>query len=724
MAAMSEVSSPAMTDEYKTDLTGFLRILSRNVLPILLTLLVALGLALAFLSSTEPTYTSSATVLVDPRQRRIVTEEITQGGLTSDLALVESQVPIITSAAVLGKVVDDFNLTEDPEYKYYEQTGVVADLKNLVRGAHGRPDARTYAIEKLAQRMQIHRAQKTYVLDIEVSSESAAKAARLANAIAEAYIAAQIAAKSEEASKANALISARLTELREDVRLAEVRADEFRKANQIITSEGGIVAEQQLGKLNTELATARAVAAEARARKDEVAALLKAGGPVDALPDAVRSGLVQKLREQLAQVSRRAAALGAQFRPRHPVMVDIRSQERDIQDQIAKELKRVVAAARAEADIAANREKELLKAIEDAKATVARSNTAAIQLRELERDVEASRALLQAFLIRAKETQEQQNLSAANARIVSPAGVPTFPTWPKPWLILALAGLSGLGLGTAGALIRDHFDTSVRRRTTLKKLTGLPILAALPVLMPKAGLGGRILNRARSAVRETSARIGLSDVMLNISDRRNGDAGGFRQATLRLLRRLVDDGSVHDARSIMMVSPHSGAGTTTAALAVAYAAAVAGDRVLLVDGVSTNPELSRVLGGQRTLTEKVFLNNKRQLLALTTQDVQTGLTLLPIALADLRQLKTRQLRHLVEGIERLGEDFDLVVIDAGAVLEDATAVNLLPSADKIVLVARSGVTTKLALEEAEAMLDSARERLTGTVLTMAAKSSD
>jgi polysaccharide biosynthesis transport protein len=716
---LSQETPGAGVSDHKTDLTGFLRIIGRNALPILLVLLTALGLAVAFLATTEPTYSTSATVLVDPRSPRIVTEEITQGGLTSDLALVESQVPIITSAAVLGAVVDKFNLTEDPEFMLYQRTGLVEDLKDLLRGARGAPERRTYAMERLAQQLQIHRAQKTYVLEIEISSNSAVKAAKLANGIADAYIAEQVAAKAKAAGDANALINARLEELRNDLLVAETRADEFRKANQIITSEGGIVAEQQLGKLNTELATARAVAAEARARQEEVTALLKAGAPVDSLPGAVSSALIQKLREQLAQVSRRAAALGAQFQPRHPVMQDINSQKRELRSQIAAELKRIVAASKSEADIAAKREKEILVAIEAAKATVSRSNTAGIRLRELEREVETNRALLQAFLVRAKETQEQQNLSSANARIVSAAGVPSFPSWPRPWLILALGGLSGLGLGVAGALVRDHFDTSVRQRRSLSQLTGLPILAALPVLVAKDGFGGRLLRRARGAVSDLSVSVGLSDVMLTLSDTKERDASGFRQATLRLLRRLIDDGSVHEPRSIMLVSPDTGAGTTTTALALAYAAAVSGERVLLVDATSTDPELSLVFGGHRPRHQDVVLDNKQHLASLTTTDVRTGLTLLPIALADLRHLKTRQLRRLVAGIDRLSEDFDLVIIDAGAILQDATAINLLPAADKIVLIARSGATTRADLEDAEALFHSARERLAGTVLTMA-----
>ena len=90
------------------------------------------------------------------------------------------------------------------------------------------------------------------------------------------------------------LIDSRLEELREQVRLAETRADDYKKANKILTSEGGVVNEQQLTRMNAELVASRAVAAESKARRDQVQAAIKAGAEPDVLGDAGRSGLIGK----------------------------------------------------------------------------------------------------------------------------------------------------------------------------------------------------------------------------------------------------------------------------------------------------------------------------------------------------------------------------------------------------------------------------------------------
>ena len=85
------------------------------------------------------------------------------------------------------------------------------------------------------------RAQKTYVVDVEVTASTPAKAAHVAQGVLDAYIADQTAAKSADAKRANALIDARLGELRNQVRSAETRYDDYKRANNILTSEGGAV---------------------------------------------------------------------------------------------------------------------------------------------------------------------------------------------------------------------------------------------------------------------------------------------------------------------------------------------------------------------------------------------------------------------------------------------------------------------------------------------------
>ena len=119
--------------------------------------------------------------------------------------------------------------------------------------------------------------------------------------------------------------------------------------------------------------------------------------------------------------------------------------------------------------------------------------------------------------------------------------------------------------------------------------------------------------------------------------------------------------------------------------------------------------------------EVVVLDNKEHLARITTHDARSGLSLLPIALADLRALKGQQRRRLATGITALAEDYDLVVIDGGALLEDEAVMSLVPATDQVILVARAHETRPAALATASDTLISAGANLRGTILTMASE---
>lgn len=701
----------------ETDLGGFLQLLGRNIWRIVAATVLTTALAAAYLLVAKPVYTATASIFIDPRSSKIVPEAPNPTGYGTDLALVESQAAILTSDAVLRRVVDKLDLARDEDYAPIYGQGVLSRIKALIIARPPPPDPTSLAIGTLADSIRIKRAAKSYVVDIEVSAKSAVLAATVAGAVVDAYLADQTAAKSAEAKRANALLDARLGELREQVRLAENRFDDFKKANRILTSEGGVVTEQQLTKLGGELITARGVAAESKARQDQLLAALKSGAGPESLPDAVRSGLVQRLREQYSQVARREAALSSQLQARHPVLIDVRSQLAEVEQQIKDELKRVATAARSEYAIAASRERNLAAQLETAKAEVARSNTAQIKVRELEQDVAASRELLKLFLSRAKETQEEQNISTPDARIITPPAVPARPSRPISWLVLGLGLLGGLGLGIASVLLGDHIGGNPRTASAFAAETGLTHVAPIPAV-GAAGTTARMGNRtSTSADRIEAAQ--FSDLLSAIADTKGSSQLAYRQAVLRLTSRIKGHQKPGRPHTVMFVAPSGGSGNSATTLAVAYAAALSGDRVLLVDATSTNPELSTVFATTLKPTNVIVLDNKDHLNEITTRDARSGLAFLPIALADLRILKTQQRRRLIAGLNGISQNYDLIVIDAGGLLQDEAATCLLPAADQVLIVARAGVTSASDVAETLDLLSAARDRLTGAVLTMA-----
>ncbi len=692
-----------------TNVAELVDVLRRRLPQIAGTTLITIALAVLYLVVTPPTYTSSSVLYINPSPNRVVNEAAPAPNSTgADLAIVDSQVAIIGSEAILRRVVEALSLDKDSEFS---GTGPLTALRNFLSGL-GAADPKAIAAEKLAKRIKIIRAQKTYIVEVEVSASSPAKAAQITDTLVSKYLSEQAAARSEDERRANELINSRLGELREQVKQAEDRVDDFKRRNRITVSEGGILDEQQLGKLNSELVAARATAAEARGRLDAVRNASASGAALELMPEAVRSSTIQRLREQLAVVARREASLSSQLMPRHPVLIEARSQLSEIRSQINAELKRIAGALSSDYDVASSRERELQRVIETSKAEVSRTSTAQIKLRELEQDVATSREVLGTFLQRAKETREQEQISVPYARVVSPATAPAKPSWPINILVLGLGAFAGLGIGVVRALAGEQLDPSVR---LTPRLAGRVDYALFPIPALPVSLQRRLVSPRRIAAGAKSEN-DLGRALVALAEPDGPAESAYRQSILHLLSALDHDRHDKYPTAVMLLDAAAGAGSASIALALAQTSAARGERVLLVDADSSHGTLSSTLAPDVTEDWATLLAKPEALAEHCLRDSNSGLAFLPLARADLRLLKRDQRQKLAANLAAAALDYDLILIDIGPLGSEESGSALLPLCDKIAVVARSGQTSQYGLDNVLRILTPVQDKIAGIVL--------
>jgi uncharacterized protein involved in exopolysaccharide biosynthesis/Mrp family chromosome partitioning ATPase len=414
----------------------------------------------ALLLVTPPRYTANAQIMVDPRELRIVRNDVTPEAGTNETAttLVESHARIVSSDNVLMRVIERQNLADDPEFNGTGEPGLPAimnGLKKALGGGGPKGDPSLEALEALGKKIRVRRAERTFVIDVNVQANNAEKAARIANGIVDAYLDDQRAARLDQSRRATAGLSGRLVELRDAVRIAENKAEEFKAKNNIVGAGGRLVSEQQLAELNEKLIAARARTAEARARFEETQRARRTRSDGGGIPEAVQSQTVGSLRAQLAEVTRQESDLRARLGDRHPSITAVQQQQRDIRRLIEEEVGRIADSARVEFDRARANEQSLARSVEELRQTALNTSQAFVRLRELERDVEANRAVYEAFLVRARETQEQEGLSQINARAITVATPPLNKSWPPRMLLTAAALMFGLAAGAAIAIGRE-----------------------------------------------------------------------------------------------------------------------------------------------------------------------------------------------------------------------------------------------------------------------------
>jgi polysaccharide biosynthesis transport protein len=218
-------------------------------------------LVLAYALITPSLYTAAAQILIDPRDRQVVSNDVNPGALSPDggIAQVESQVRVIESDAVLGRAVAQAGLEKEPGFGVPQDNPVLkalAALREMITGpkAERHVDPRGRALDQLRRRLAVKRADKVFVIDVVVTTTDPDLSARIVNAIANAYLADQTDARSDAARRAAGDLRGRLDELRKAVNVADKKLEDYKARNGLIASSGRLVNEQQLTDLNTRLA--------------------------------------------------------------------------------------------------------------------------------------------------------------------------------------------------------------------------------------------------------------------------------------------------------------------------------------------------------------------------------------------------------------------------------------------------------------------------------------
>jgi succinoglycan biosynthesis transport protein ExoP len=464
VAATPQFVAPPPPPAAVIDLRGIVGVFRTRWRWIAASVVLAGALAFAVAMLIPAQYDATARVLLDPRNLQVLQNDLTPGSTTGEesLLITESQAQIVRSTDVLTRVVRAQNLAADPDFGSPEP-GLLAVLTQRLIGppapAPGAAETpETKAIRALDRALSVRRSDKTLIVEIGVATSDADKSARIANAVADTFLAELARTRTAAATRATEALDGRLAELRGRLQRSETAVESYRRSKDLIGSGAGrLVGEQQLGDLANQLAAARARTAEASGRVAQVQRLRAGGALPDATAEAVQSTTLAGLRATLAEALRVQAETALVYGPRHPANTGIAERVQAARRQLDDELGRIAKAAAADYERARTSEAILDRRVATLKSDAATANAAGVQLRELEREASANRTVYEAFLNRARDLQERNSLDTSNARLIKAAVPPLTKTGTSKVVILAAGLVVGLMVGLALALLRDQF---------------------------------------------------------------------------------------------------------------------------------------------------------------------------------------------------------------------------------------------------------------------------
>jgi uncharacterized protein involved in exopolysaccharide biosynthesis/Mrp family chromosome partitioning ATPase len=721
-------------DASAIDLGQLLEVLRARWMIIAAFVAVCVGLGGLVVVMTPKTYTATVSILLDSAPRGTPGSEASLQPSTPDSTLIDTQVRVFASDVVLRRVAQQENLGDDPEF-VSTAPGLRQRLMALIGiGKTAGDTARdrvSQATGALLRAVTVKRSEKTYVVDVDVSTRDPEKSARLANAIAGAYLADKRAASSQTNRRDTAWLNQRITELQTRLLEAENRAQDFRARNNLVDANGKNLVEQDLAEAFADVAKAKGRVADAKARADMLRTAV-ATGRIPELGDVTRYASLERLRAQATDLGRQEANLRTTLGERHPALRELQSQIATVRQQMTQEMRRIADLAQADYQMAERAAAETDRRVGAAREATQRANQVMVRLRDLERDVEASRDVYQKFL-RSREALADDGGDGLTARVIAPAQVPAAPSAPKTAAIMFVALAAGLFFGSGGALAADYIvglrpapvsrrGAPIGRSTKLEAVgsddsTDLQVLGTFPRVASWRVSLGRLLDFMLLSKAETSR----SRYNLLIEADRNPSGGIARSARElyvalagRPVRRTNRTSSI-----VLVAAVEAGAGTSVTASSLAFVAASAGRSVLLIDG---NPEAP-------ALTALIAPNARANLIDLHgsfrpiyhVEGTSGIIDVVPI-LANEEEVCFRIAQdHAYEPIAGINGHYDFVVIDGPALRGTEDDRDLVAAADRLVLVARDGTQGNISIEDLLEDLGLAPAKFAGTVLTKSAR---
>jgi uncharacterized protein involved in exopolysaccharide biosynthesis len=559
------------------------------------------ALALAYLAVTTPTYTVTASLLIDPRDQRTTNLNDVLPGIGADSAAITSQISIIESEELLSAVMADEHIATDPEFS---GSGLLSQILSVFSSSE--PDPHLVAFKRFQSHLGVEREGLTYVIDVSFTSNNAEKAARIANAIVDRYTEG-LAGKSE---KANSTVSSRLDKkingLQKTVSDAESAVEEFKVENGIVAAGAGGTLQTQIDQVSAQILTAQAEVDQANNQYNLAQAAGTSPNGLARLSAILSSPTAEKLRDEYNRSATALANFSETYGPRHPAMARMQSELDKIKTLMAVEAQRITSDLKARRDVAAQNVARLQARLNDLRARSNQSDVSQVQLRQLERQADAARAVLDDFMKRAAETSHIGGLQLSQVQKIG-ATTPVQPTWPKPALLLPVSAVLGLLAGCGLALTLGPVDAEAgaplfrgRRSAGSDEIAttsgaSLPRPAGKLVDWGTCRLHGIPPGPAQTVIR--AVRAGLFQ-----------DGHELLSADVDRLARQVSDrlGKSAAPRIIVASSLHDGVERRLVATTLGLAFRYAGKRVLIVELSEGSGQFVAGLATQTAPQDRVF----------------------------------------------------------------------------------------------------------------------
>jgi capsular exopolysaccharide synthesis family protein len=625
---------------------------------------------------------------------------------------IDTEVKILQSDMLAMQVIRELNLDRRSEFAV--QAPLAGQSFDLTTDPLESDPTRVSAlVGGFKGNLRVALSPNTRIIEVHYRSSDPQMAANVVNTLMRTYVENNFKARFESTMQASDWLSKQLVDLQMKVETSQEKLVRYQKEHEIVgADEKQNITMAKLDELNRQL-----TAVESDRMDKEALYRLVQSGDSDAIASGASviesaggqrsdAGLLGALRSKEADLKIQIAELNTQFGPSYPKVTQLNNQLKEIDVQIEAETKKVVGKIRAEYNAALQRENMLHDAMDKQKQQANKLNESAIEYTLLKRDVDTNRQLYEGLLQKLKEAGVSAGLKSNNFRIVDSARPPTYPIEPNVPRNLLFAAVLGLATGVGLAFLIEGLDNTVRTTEQAQLISGVASLGIIPLGSKSASEGP---NPKRLVIASSKEAVELVTQVRPQSQM----AESYRALRTSLL--LSNSGAPPKVIAVTSALPQEGKTTTSINTAVVLAQKDV--RVLLIDADLRRPSIHKTLGmGPHSGLSNVLTGSTTLEQAISNTSILPNLFVLPAGTPPPNPAELLASVNMRDVLNQLREQFDHIVIDTPPSLSVTDAVVLSPRADAVVLVIRSGKTTKQALRRARDILMQVNARVIGVLL--------
>lgn len=646
-----------------------------------------------------PTYRAATTLeLSAPNQTFMGRGQLDPQGsdtYTINPANIQTQLRIIMGPGLVRKAVERVSLESPPIAP--PTSGLLSRLRNRFRLIpQDNMDFLKTAVRRSAGSISARQVGTTHLVEASCESISAEIAANFINAVAAEFISQKQQFYSSTATRTLQWLSTQIEDSKGKLDEAENKLQDFIKKQGIaFVHDQNTLADSKLKDLQSVLSTSQGDRVSKQTRYE-----LAKSSPIDSLPEILDDGSLKVLNSALTTLRRERAQLTATLTSDHVKVKRIDGQIAEVEASLAREKSNLVKRIQNEYEAALQREKLLGSAYNAQARAVANQADEAAQFEGYKRDTESARAVYNHLQQEYNSMAILAAVPSTSVRVIDPAVPIHIPSKPQPLRDVSM--MTGLGVVLAAAMLILKETIRVKKLSRVFASPGdtSPVLNVPELgIIPAFQLDGSLRRPSQfslKGLRAGTRREGVAVPDLTSWSKQPFLAESIRHAVTSILVRGNDQS--HQMLVVTSASPAEGKTTLIGNLGVAMAET--GRRVLMVDADLRAPRLHNLFRLDRKQGLSDIYTRDFPVEDIPLKDYIKDTNIPNLSLLSSGEMELQKLgemlfsRRIRELFSRLQREFDFVLIDTAPTLQFSDARLLGQISDGVILIVRSGVSSR------------------------------